>query len=315
MSNRKGLLFEMKQHIKNKYKNNMTQKAYKKQAERFCNYIKEAGHTANDVRKNPQPILQEYANYLVSKGLSADTIHTYLSFPCVFFNISMNAISKPKRMAAGITRSRDNDGNAQGAWEENNPQYARLVAFQRCVGLRRAEIAKLTGENFKQDENANWCVEVRKGKGGKYQLQRILPDDVDFVGTYFDGSTNKLFSTAEMNNKIDLHAMRGAQARKAYEMYLKCCDTPTGRQKLQQELIERYVKYNKRYLKNGCKPAELVAFKDDMQGDYKLRGSTVALAESKGRPVTYDKTALMAVSVFHLSHWRCDVTVRNYMLA
>lgn len=251
----------------------------------------------------------------MAKGLSADTIHTYLSFPCAFFNIPMNTISKPKRIAAAITRSRDNGGNTQGTQQENDAEYARLVVFQKCVGIRRAELARLTGENFKQDENGSWCVEVKKGKGGKYQLQRILPEDVDFVRGYFDGSTSKVFSSEEMNNKIDLHAMRSANARKAYEMYLKRCDSSAGRQQLQQELIDRYVRYNKRYLKSGCRPDELVAFEDEMQGVYKLRGSCATLAKENGRPLEYDKTALMAVSVFHLSHWRCDVTVRNYMLA
>ncbi|MEG1549699.1 MAG: hypothetical protein RR395_04650, partial [Ruthenibacterium sp.] len=146
-------------------------------------------------------------------------------------------------MAAGITRSRDNGGNTQGTQQENDAKYVRLVAFQKCVGIRRSELGKLTCKNFKQDENGNWCVEVKKGKGGKYQLQRILPDNVDFVRAYFDGSTSKVFSDDEMNNKIDLHAMRGANARKAYEMYLKSCDTSAGRQQLQQELIDRYVKY------------------------------------------------------------------------
>lgn len=315
MSDRKGLLFQMKQHIKSKYKNSTTQKVYRKQAERFCSYTKEVGYTANAVRTNPQPILQEYAGFLVAKGLSADTIHTYLSFPCAFFDIPMSVISKPKRMASAITRSRDNDGNTQGTQQESDPKYARLVAFQKCVGIRRAELAKLTGDNFKQDENGNWCVEIKKGKGGKYQLQRILPEDVDFVRGYFDGSTHKVFSAEEMNNKIDLHAIRSANARKAYEIYLKRCETLAGRQKLQQELIDRYERYNKRYVKNGCKPAELVAFEDEMQGKYNLRGSCATLAKENGRPLSYDRTALMAVSVFHLSHWRCDVTVRNYMLA
>ena len=31
------------------------------------------------------------------------------------------------------------------------------------------------------------------------------------------------------------------------------------------------------------------------------------------RPVCYDRVALLAVSVWHLSHWRCGVTVGNYM--
>lgn len=52
MSDRKGLLFEMKQHIKNKYKNNTTQKVYRKHAEHFCDYIKESSYTANVVRTN-----------------------------------------------------------------------------------------------------------------------------------------------------------------------------------------------------------------------------------------------------------------------
>ncbi|MEG0396485.1 MAG: hypothetical protein RR612_07130, partial [Oscillospiraceae bacterium] len=265
--------------------------------------------------ENPQAILQDYADYLAQKNLSADTIHTYISFPCVFFNIPMSEINKPKRMAASISRSRENGNNPQGVQQESELKYARLVAFQKCVGIRRAELAKLTGDNFKQDENGNWCIEVKKGKGGKYQLQRILPDDVDFVGKYFDGSTSKVFSADEMNNKIDLHAMRGANARNAYEIYLKRCDTSAGRQRLQQELIDRYVRYNKKYIKNGCRPAELAAFQNEMQGIYKLRGDCAAIAKQKERPLTYDKTALMAVSVFHLSHWRCDVTVRNYMLA
>lgn len=35
----------------------------------------------------------------------------------------------------------------------------------------------------------------------------------------------------------------------------------------------------------------------------------------KGLLTEYNRLALMAVSVFHLSHWRLDVTVSNYLLA
>ena len=31
-----------------------------------------------------------------------------------------------------------------------------------------------------------------------------------------------------------------------------------------------------------------------------------------GKETEYDRLALLAVSVFHLAHWRCDVTVHNY---
>lgn len=50
-------------------------------------------------------------------------------------------------------------------------------------------------------------------------------------------------------------------------------------------------------------------------GRYYLRGRTRTLALQLGLPVTYDRLCVLAVSVFHLSHWRLDVTVDNYLLA
>ena len=50
-------------------------------------------------------------------------------------------------------------------------------------------------------------------------------------------------------------------------------------------------------------------------GEYRARGKNRIKAEKNGLPVVYDRLAVMAVSVFHLSHWRCDVTVDNYLLA
>ena len=50
-------------------------------------------------------------------------------------------------------------------------------------------------------------------------------------------------------------------------------------------------------------------------GNYVLRGNNRKLAQKHGLPVAYDRLALLAVSIFHLSHWRHDVTVANYLLA
>jgi hypothetical protein len=58
------------------------------------------------------------------------------------------------------------------------------------------------------------------------------------------------------------------------------------------------------------------AFKEEfVVGTYKLKGNNKKLAVENNLPTEYDKLALMAVSVFHLSHWRNDVTVASYMLA
>ena len=56
-------------------------------------------------------------------------------------------------------------------------------------------------------------------------------------------------------------------------------------------------------------------YHDQIDGIYYLRGLNRKLALEHNLPVAYNRLALMAVSVFHLSHWRLDVTVCNYILA
>ena len=226
----------------------------------------------------------------------------------------MGDINKPKRKTSAITKSRG-EKNSQGQREADLPKYARLVGFQNRVGIRRAELGRVDGTDFKQDENGYWCVVVEKGKGGKSQFERVLPKHLPFVRAYFDGAQEKLFSREEMNNKIDLHSMRSAVAREAYDYYLKQCEEPALREKLKQELVDRFCATNLSYRKSGFSPAILTKFKKEIEGTYKLKKGTIELAGEKGRPLVYDRTAVMMVSVFHLSHWRCDVTIRNYLLA
>ncbi len=306
----------MRQFINQNYKNRPTKKGYKKRAEKFCRFVKDSGYTANQVRKTPKEIIQQYADSLLESGLSADTIHTYISLPYAFFDINMAEINKPFRSASRITKSRG-IGNSQGKRERTQEKYSRLTEFQRRVGIRRTELKKLTGKNLVTDESGCLCVEVTRGKGGKYQLQRILPQDIQFVSGYFDGSDNLVFTSREMKNKIDLHSMRSAQARRAYDYYADICRTKEGTGRLKQQMIDRFTAYNIKYL--NAPPARknrlLAAFEKEISGVYKLRKDTRQLAQEKNRPVVYNRTAVMAVSVFHLSHWRCDVTVSNYLLA
>lgn len=52
-----------------------------------------------------------------------------------------------------------------------------------------------------------------------------------------------------------------------------------------------------------------------VNGNYVLRGHNRELALKNGLPVSYDRLALLAVSIYHLAHWRHDVTAANYLLA
>lgn len=277
-------------------------KMYKNHAVKFGEWCKAqyGCRTPDECR----PHIQVYADWLTACGKSPNTIHTYLAGVCRWFEIPLDSINKPKRVVADNTRSRgvkavDSRSDAQ---PEASP---RLYDFAKLVGIRRDEYKHLRGDDLVVDESGYFCVRVRRGKGGKYQEQRIAPEDVDFVRSYFDGSTNNVFSKVEMKNKIDLHHLRALRAQRAYHDYLARLETdPEYHAQLTEEVRRRWVRLcGKRW-----DPKQV-------EGTYYIRGNNRQLALAHGRPVKYNRLAVMAVSVFYLSHWRCDVTVANYLLA
>lgn len=281
-----------------------TKKQYKRHTKAFGQWCKQTFGCRNF--EDCTAHIQDYADCLVKKGLSASTIHTYLAAVCRTWDVTMDEIKKPLRHTAQNTRSRgvkmvDRRNDAK---REASP---RLYDFAQRVGIRRDEYAKLKGDDLVRDESGYWCVRVKRGKGGKFQLQRILPEDVAFVRAYFDGNAERnIFTKEEMTNKIDLHHLRAQVAQRAYDYYARRIEAePNYHATLIAEIKARWQKYNPH---KRLDPHEL-------QGTYAIRGQNRKLALERGLPIHYDRLAIMAVSVFHLSHWRLDVTVNNYMLA
>ena len=156
------------------------------------------------------------------------------------------------------------------------------------------------------------CAHVRKGKGGKEQYQRIL--DVETVNEIIKdvGEDDLIFSQDEMNNKIDLHVLRAENARNAYDYYIqRLSEDPEYRIKLRKELMTYFGMMNKTPI--GERRRRFGAVLNDDK-PIRLRGANKRRAEANKRPVVYDRLAVMAVSVFHLSHWRTDVTITNYLV-
>lgn len=197
---------------------NQTVTAYKKDCKLFAGYCKVQGVKRPDqLQGKEKELLQGYEKQLEKTGYSPATIHRRLAAPCKATGINMNEIEKPKRTAGKIIRSRNQDANRQGKIEATEARYNRLICLQKAVGIRRAELSRLTGTDLTEDESGYLCVNVSRGKGGKRQLQRILPEDEKSVIEIFRGvnSDQKLFSSDEMNNKIDLHGIRREQAQRA----------------------------------------------------------------------------------------------------
>lgn len=292
---------------------NQTVTAYKKDCKLFAVYCKEQGVKRPDqLEGREKELLQAYEKRLEASGYSASTIHRRLAAPCKATGISMSEIEKPKRTSGKITRSRNKKANKQGKIEATEARYNRLICLQKAVGIRRAELSRLIGTDLTEDESGYLCVNVSRGKGGKRQLQRILPEDEKSVIKIFRDvdPDQKLFSSDEMNNKIDLHGIRREHAQRAYKYYCNCLKNEPGyKYQCRKELAARYKEFHEPGASNK-------RFLHDIMNEepYKLRGENRQKAIEQGKETEYNRLALMLVSVFHLSHWRLDVTVTNYLI-
>lgn len=292
---------------------NQTVTAYKKDCKLFAAYCKDHGVKRPDqLQGREKELLQAYEKELEAAGYSAATIHRRLAAPCKATNISMSEIEKPKRTSGKITRSRREEANKQGKREAEDEKYNRLVTFQKAVGIRRAELSRLTGADLVIDEMGYLCVYVERGKGGKTQLQRILPEDEGTVLEIFQAADpgQKLFSKEEMQNKIDLHGIRREHAQKAYKYYAdRLKNEPGYKYQCRKELMARYDERHR----PGASRQRFIADITNEQ-PYKLRGENRRKAIEQDKQTEYNRLALMAASVFHLSHWRGSVAVTNYLI-
>ena len=290
-----------------------TENQYKKHALKFAEYCKSTYRckTLEECKEH----IQDYSNYLIASGKTASTTHTYLAGICRVLDVPLENINKPIRVVAENTRSRGTKAVdiRKDAGREVSP---RLYDFAGIVGIRRNEYLHLAPDDLVVDNLENWCVRVKKGKGGKQQLQRILPDELELVKAVFDHPADEmhLFSKAEMDNKIDLHHLRALRAQQMYNYYLERIRTETNyREQLIAEIKHTWEQDDLNRIDNGYRPKR---WKDcKVNGNYVLRGHNRELAQKHGLPVSYDRLALLAVSVYHLAHWRHDVTVANYLLA
>ena len=321
-----SLQYTLLKRVMPKIKNNKTATSYKKHLKNFAKWAKAQGYrTPEQITKE---VIQEYEQYLEEspKQYSPATIHAYLTPACAAADVNMAEIRKPKRTAGTIIRGRRQsaDGqevirNKQGDRQADNPKYARLVALQRVTGIRRAELGKLTGADLVQ-KGSSLYVHVRKGKGGKSQMQYVLPQDKQVVREIFEGVSQdqKVFSKEEMSNTINLHGLRSAHGRDCYQHYVGLITTKQGAaDSLRQTLLRRWEAGHERLRESDPKAwarqrERFVADCDDRP--YRLRGENLQKAQTLGLPEEYCRLALMCVSVFHLSHWRLDVTVTNYII-
>ena len=288
----------------------LTRKQYRRQVKQYVRFCREQYNcrTFDECKSH----IQNYSDFLQKQGYAASTIHTYLAAICSVFDVGLASIQKPIRYVSEYVRGRDQK-NIDAANDLNNPRWSYLIEFQRRVGIRRDELMRLKGKDFVIDESGHFCVYVARGKGGKKQMQRIADRDVAFIKSYFDAvaPNESVFEEKYFKNDLNLHKLRADCAKKYYYNQLeKLKSDPSYRAVLENEIRHRWTTTN--FHKNG-KPKTID--KTELYGIYTLRGKNRQLAINKGLDIHYDKLALLATSMFKLSHFRNDVTIASYLLA
>ncbi len=292
-------------------KHDATRKQY---IRHFKSYVRYCRDTHNvKFLEDCQSYVQDYCDNLVSSGkYSASTVHTYIAAICRVLNINMRIVKKPIRHVADYVRGRtERFGGA--TYDENDPRWSYVVEFQKRVGIRRNELEHLRGCDFATDESNYPCVLVRCGKGGKIQYQRIDVEDIEFVRQFFTRveKDDYIFEKSLFQNNLNLHGLRADCAKKYYADVLKRLkEDPKYAKQLEGKIRKRWDLYCRD--KKG-RPRRFP--EHEIRGWYILRGKNREMARRKGLPVSYNKLALMATSIFKLSHWRNDVTVASYLLA
>lgn len=284
---------------------------YLHQSSRYADWLKTTGVKSRCSEAEAAKHVQAYLDWLAGQGRSANTIHTAAAAVCKALGLRMADYDKPRRTDAP-QKGRRPAPSLEGRMDANveAQAYQRLVKFAGAVGLRRAEYAALRGRDLEIGVDGYTYVIVERGKGGKRQRQRIDPADAGFVQSCFEGlaSDDKIFSSRELQNKVNLHRLRREHAQQMYQQYAqRLAEEPAYRAQLLREVREAFSTAGEDWRRNPDMR------RIDSSPYYYCRSGVRRSLRASNRPVRYDRLALMAVSVFHLAHWRVDVTVKNYM--
>lgn len=258
---------------------------------------------------------KRYCEFLKKQGYSPSTIHTYLApLGIVFDGINLADVdNKPKRHTSEYTRGRKEPFVPCKANDLENEAWKEIVDFNLKVGIRKDELKKLKGSNFKKDESGYWCVEVLRGKGGKYTLNRLNTEaDAELIRRYFErvGPSEPVFSPEMFKNHLNLHKLRAESAKEYYRIQVqKIKENPEYAKQLEREILERWNEYN-----INPKTGKPKLFdRSQITGYWVLRGKNREKAKLLGNDGRYLKLAVLATSIFKLSHWRNDVTIASYL--
>lgn len=325
-----------------KLTNDTTLKPYKRYIHNFCDWAAELGiKRVADIQKQgytPVTLAQKYTDELVGKGLKATSVHTYLAPVCKGLGFGMEQIKKPSRLSKDIAKNTKLQQNKAGQKQTDDPRYARILRLAEIVTVRPQAMVRLTAQNLKVDENGDHIIEIRD-KGGKMSIQLLLPHEVELVRELLskDAAGNPLkpgerpFTSKDLGQiAYSKYRILRAQAIERYfeqrfnawqDMPKKTQQQREARNKAKAEaMAEKRAWIDKIVAKYAAGHPKESKEKIDQYRRNLMRESRISIREGNreraialGRPTEYDRVAVRIASVYALSHWEDESTIRNYL--
>lgn len=274
-----------------------TMENYQKEIGYFRDWLISNGYKKISIEESAKYI-QPYIDHCVEKGLSPYTINKRLSAICKATHRDIQDYSHPKRSVAKITR-----GVAPAVHDKfNERNYAEIIAANRLLGLRRKELEKLQVGDI--DVKDKYFIVNTVGKGGKDNIQVITDEkEMEIVkGWIKDREPDKrVFSADLFKNDVNFHKQRELRAKDVYFSVLEeIKDNPLAR--------EKYKTFIKRAFESEGKK-----LRENLDLPYIARGENRERLIREGKPIEYDRVAILYVSLTVLNHYRSDTTVNHYV--
>ena len=304
-----------------------TLKQYGKNIDRFCSWAAEKygikrerqlDRVCSNHGLTRQELVQVYADHLVDSGkYTAATVHTYLAPVCKALGVKMQAIDKPLRKSAAIKKNTVRKTNERGRNEENQERLQPLLELASIVPVRPQALVRLTTDSITKTPQGDPVVSVRD-KGGKKSLQILLPGEEarvrELLSHDLDGRRvapgERPFSKSDLGH-IAWSQFRGKRAQELVRHFERTFSRdPSARKPWIDRICELYKASHPSY-----SAQKIREYRENLErpGRYALRGGNLERAKELGRPTSYDRVALRISSVFVLSHWVDETTVRNYL--
>lgn len=164
-----------------------------------------------------RPYVNDFLQRSINSGKSSYTIKLQSSALAKLYDCSGSDsfVATPARCREQITRSR---GAAVRDAHFSETRNKALVDFCCSTGTRRHELAALTGDCLRQDEQGNYHIFIKSGKGGRPRLAPVMgtaSQVQNVVDLCNRAGTGKVF--AKVHNGADIHHYRAIYAERVYK--------------------------------------------------------------------------------------------------